>query len=94
MVTREQIEAARSPRGGWTRVQLAKWGVPWPPRKGWKRALEEASGTRPPETELEAAARDILEWRLGYAPEWRIGRLAGLIEQSERKGSADRPAGV
>ena len=40
MPTKEEIEAVRSPRGGWTKNQLAEWGVPWPPPKGWKRALE------------------------------------------------------
>ena len=34
-----QIEAAKSPRGGFTRSTLAAWGVPWPPPKGWRRAL-------------------------------------------------------
>lgn len=38
-LTNEEIEAARSPRGGWTRATLAKWGVPWPPPGGWRRAL-------------------------------------------------------
>lgn len=38
-LTEEQIEAGRSPKGGWTRKQLAEWGVPWPPPKGWRRAL-------------------------------------------------------
>ena len=34
-----QIEASRTPKGGWTRDQLAAWGVPWPPPKGWRKAL-------------------------------------------------------
>lgn len=37
----EEIEAARTPAGGWTKDQLAQWGVPWPPPKGWKRKLAE-----------------------------------------------------
>ncbi|MEU3595148.1 DUF6083 domain-containing protein [Streptomyces filamentosus] len=37
----EEIEAARTPRGGWTRAQLAAWGVPWPAPKGWKQRLEQ-----------------------------------------------------
>ncbi len=36
-----EIEAARTSRGGWTRESLARWGVPWPPPKGWKKALIE-----------------------------------------------------
>ena len=39
MVTFNDIEAARTPKGGWTKVQLAEWGVPWPPPKGWKQRL-------------------------------------------------------
>ena len=38
-LTAEEIEAGRSPRGGWTRAQLAAWGVPWPPPKGWQQRL-------------------------------------------------------
>jgi hypothetical protein len=37
----EEIEAARTPAGGWKRDQLAAWGVPWPPPKGWKDELTE-----------------------------------------------------
>jgi hypothetical protein len=38
-VSAEEIEAGRSPRGGWTKATLAGWGVPWPPPSGWRRAL-------------------------------------------------------
>ncbi|MGH3974674.1 MAG: hypothetical protein ACRDS9_15290 [Pseudonocardiaceae bacterium] len=34
--TAEEIDAARTAKGGWTREILAQWGVPWPPPKGWK----------------------------------------------------------
>ena len=40
-ITDSQIEAAKSPRGGFTRETLAAWGVPWPPPRGWRRALIE-----------------------------------------------------
>lgn len=33
-LTKEQIESKRH-----TRAQLAEWGVPWPPPKGWKKRL-------------------------------------------------------
>ena len=36
----EEIEAAKTPNGGWTRATLNSWGVAWPPKKGWKRELE------------------------------------------------------
>ncbi|MFE9851437.1 hypothetical protein ACFYPN_21965 [Streptomyces sp. NPDC005576] len=35
----EEVEAARTPAGGWKRDQLAAWGVSWPPPKGWKDEL-------------------------------------------------------
>jgi hypothetical protein len=38
-LTPEQVEAGRSPAGGFTRAQLAEWNVPWPPPTGWLRAL-------------------------------------------------------
>jgi len=34
-----EVDAARTPAGGWTREQLAAWGVPWPPPKGWMADL-------------------------------------------------------
>lgn len=34
-----EVENARTPAGGWTRKQLAEWGVKWPPRKGWRTRL-------------------------------------------------------
>lgn len=40
MPTRDEIEAAKTPAGGWTRDQLAAWGVPWPPPKGWRKEIE------------------------------------------------------
>jgi hypothetical protein len=39
--TAEEIEAARTPAGGWEKETLAGWGVPWPPPRGWKKSLEE-----------------------------------------------------
>lgn len=39
MVTAQEIERGKSKKGGWTRKQLADWGVPWPPPKGWRQAL-------------------------------------------------------
>jgi hypothetical protein len=38
-LTDQQIEAAKSPRGAWTKATLAGWGVPWPPPRGWRTAL-------------------------------------------------------
>mgnify|MGYP001568254718 CR=1 FL=1 len=38
-IAAEEIEAAKSEKGGWTRTALAQLGVPWPPPKGWKESL-------------------------------------------------------
>lgn len=38
-VTIEEIMAARTPRGGWTKAQLLEWGISWPPEKGWAKRL-------------------------------------------------------
>ena len=35
----EEIMQAQTPNGGWTKITLAKWGVPFPPPKGWKKKL-------------------------------------------------------
>lgn len=38
-ITVEEIERAKTSKGGWTKEQLAVWGVQWPPPKGWKTRL-------------------------------------------------------
>lgn len=35
----DEVTAAMTPRGGWTRAQLEQWGVPWPPPRGWRQYL-------------------------------------------------------
>ena len=43
-LTPDEIEAGRSPSGGFTRKQLAAWNVPWPPPAGWLQALLRGEG--------------------------------------------------
>lgn len=38
-ISLEEINAARGENGGWTKATLARWGIGWPPPKGWKDAL-------------------------------------------------------
>lgn len=38
----EEVERCKTPNGGWTKHDLAIWGVDWPPRDGWKEELEKA----------------------------------------------------
>ena len=33
-LSQADIEAGKTAKGGFTRSQLAAWGVPWPPPKG------------------------------------------------------------
>lgn len=52
MPNEEEILAARTTHGGWTKAQLAEWGVSWPPPKGWKERLvaEDRLGSSLPRT--------------------------------------------
>lgn len=36
----DEVAAAQTPNGGWTKKQLADWGIPWPPPPGWRKYLE------------------------------------------------------
>lgn len=38
-ISEEQIDAAKSPKGGWKRETLESWGVEWPAPKGWRKKL-------------------------------------------------------
>lgn len=38
-ISEDEILAARSPKGAWTKKTLAEWGVPWPPPGGWKACI-------------------------------------------------------
>lgn len=61
--TPSEIEAARTPRGGWTRETLAGWGVPWPPPRGWLKALaggESIPHRSPLSAAQEARVREII----------------------------------
>jgi hypothetical protein len=35
----KEIMSKQTERGGWTKKQLAKWQVPWPPPKDWKELM-------------------------------------------------------
>lgn len=36
----DEVMAAQTENGGWLKKDLASWGIPWPPPKGWKQRLE------------------------------------------------------
>jgi hypothetical protein len=79
ILTEEEIEAARSPRGGWTAETLAGWGVSWPPPKGWRDKLlgKPSFMDREPcicrfDPALEPWARGLCEG-LGLDPDGMVG---------------------
>lgn len=38
-ISEEEITSRQTAAGGWTKAQLAQWGVPWPAPNGWKKAI-------------------------------------------------------
>lgn len=38
-ISEAEIEAVRTSKGGWNKAILNQWGVPYPPPKGWKKAI-------------------------------------------------------
>lgn len=50
VLTRELIEAARTPNGGFTKSQLAAVGIAWPPPQDW---IEQKIGERITKTQLD-----------------------------------------
>ena len=36
----DEVQAAASRTGGWSAATLAKWGIAWPPKHGWRVELE------------------------------------------------------
>lgn len=45
-VTEAEIDAAKTEFGGWTRETLAEWGIPWPPKSGWRQRLVQGETER------------------------------------------------
>jgi hypothetical protein len=37
--TAREVDAAATDAGGYTKTQLAVWGIDWPPPRNWKEAL-------------------------------------------------------
>src|SRR5258708_451481 len=76
---RAELAAKITPEGkllvkGLTSKQLASWGVPWPPPKGWLKKLKADCGLRPKQASLESA-RDIAE-KIPALPTKLIGAKA------------------
>jgi hypothetical protein len=84
----DEIQAARTPAGGWTKAQLAAWGVPWPPPTGWKEQLEGAWRARP-------TTPPAIRMTLGGFEDFEdvVGRLrtTGARREANRIFVVDRP---
>ena len=65
--TQAEIEALASPRGGYSRKTLAKLGVAWPPKKGWKYRLTHGMNPNVDPREEQKAE----PWKQQLAFEWR-----------------------
>ena len=59
-VSEEEIEAAKTNNGGWTKEQLEQWGVSWPPKKGWKNKLLE--GNKKMRVKLDIMEQEEMAW--------------------------------
>lgn len=69
-LTAEEIEAGKTEAGGYTKAQLAAWGIDYPPPKGWKEKLMAGDAFEPfvpePVTALEERwARGLCEQMYG-----------------------------
>lgn len=84
-VSPQEIEAGKSPKGGWTAATLAGWGVSWPPPRGWRKALEDEWRRKhgPPPAEPEPTrrieARDLMELSESFAA--KAGQLSARLKR-------------
>jgi hypothetical protein len=88
--TEEEIEAGRTPAGGFTRKQLKAWGVPWPPPKGWRHRLVYGDGPRPhgddgplkPIVMGHTGAENVIPETAEYWPPWEHPPVPGCLAES------------
>lgn len=90
-IAEEVMAANTSASGAWKAEQLAKWGVAWPPPKGWRRDLEEKHrlGLRVVPLAHKKSRRGE---RRG--PDGRSDRTAGPGSPRPAKGARPRPGGL
>lgn len=55
--THAEIEAYRTPRGGFSRNSAKKLGVPWPLEKGWRKRITRTDSEHEIDDENEALIR-------------------------------------
>ena len=84
-LTAEEIEAGRSPSGGWSAATLASWGIPWPPPKGWRQRLLKDEGADGPPRPLpvgETAGESAIPETAEYWPPWEDPPVPGCMAES------------
>lgn len=82
-LTAQEIEAGRSPSGGWSAATLASWGVPWPPPKGWRqRLLKKEDGPPRPVLICETGSESAVPETAEYWPPWEDPPVPGCIAES------------
>ncbi len=88
------VQAKATSNGGWTKEQLAEWGIPWPPPKGWKKDLLRRSRIlTASRSRIQKKAPDWvreLRYEIGMVSEARRDRLEFLLRWAARKVSACR----
>lgn len=92
-LTAEAIDAARTPAGGWTKAQLAQWGVPWPPPKGWRKRLIAdgiAVGKKkfPTITMIEAGVVEAARWTIEDSLSDMVSSVYEAMENQRRNDEA------
>lgn len=92
-LTEADVEAGKSPKGGWTRATLESWGVPWPPPAGWKDALTAKSRAAIKEArQIKAPGpsggyrRATLISDASWSDRTRLGAWAAWIKNGPRPG--------
>ena len=91
-LTDAEIEAAKSPRGGFTRKTLAAWGVPWPPPKGWRKALIEGRAIpkpKPRRSRSNGRNRPNKPAKPSQAESWVFAVATFLIERGHHEAAGD-----
>jgi hypothetical protein len=62
MFTEAEVEAAMTPKGGFSRASLTKLGVPWPPPQGWRKAITLRNRDQQSTSPYEPSKRTPAEW--------------------------------
>lgn len=63
-ISADEIEEKKTVKGGWTKKQLAEWGINWPPQKGWKEALINGTSVQKAvkEVKIDKSEEQELQW--------------------------------